>query len=1364
MADVKIDLRARLLGERELNKAKRKLTEIGLAAAAADAKLRTMGNSSDGMAKSLDKAANRFRRHFDDLDKMVVGFGKMLTGVMKFAAKAFTLEMVAMGASMLAVHALFVAGRGLMKAYHASLQVVAGGAAAAAVSIAAVAAALREQQAAMFAFKAKDLGYKEIGTSTSQVSAAMRALHSDAMLASAGVENLNTVFAAVSQNSTFTAGTQKLLKGLMDFASAGQPLEQGMKAAGEFLAALQDKDSSFATIKQAAEAMGPQMKKAMEEAGKKGIDTVDELKKAINSGQLAVLGGVEGQFDAVNDTLLNRFKKQFTILRTDFADLGDSFLEPLKNSLEEIGIIVRRTFLRVRGQLGEFGGGTFLDSLIGLAEKLENAFVRLMRDYLPKAMGMFDRIGNWWDRFTNGWDRLIVGLRPLIKGAEVIEAAFGNLFDVLGESFSNKFGSFNKQLQDNRVEFELFGTRLGEVLSAFGDFTNKLRELFFQGLPFINNALKGIKEALGYLTDTLGLLQKTFGGMGGGGGAFMTLVAAMIGLSKLRGHQGGFIRNMQLGTVQMQAQNVTVTGITAGGQALTGAVPPQGGYYRGGGGRGGNPSAVGFPSSTGATVPNMLPLRGGFASSTPAGPSSPIQLGSNMYHGVNVGTRDIDKIFASSATPRELRNNLVAAGLSRQQVNTLMSRVPFTPQGPQTMMGRMGMGLRARRTSARYGGLMRANQSMTGRMGSAMGMSLLAGMMPEEAQGSMALGAMVSSFNPLLGAAVGLGGTAMNAQSAGGGAMTGAGAGAALGTMIAPGIGTVVGGIIGGVGGAIIGGINAEKVKIEKAEKAAEDIFSGIADSFTDSFKEIRAVEGYLSNQAIQRSFDTTIGSFTQGISSARSQMGDEQVIRAMFRDPRSFGLPDDLLANMDIEDALGNTGAFFSGLADTSSTYGNASNLVLQNRIQQTEGLARALNKTDEEILRLADDLGINLADETINLQDAIRSLTGAMIDSAADMQGAMADMMGNQFTLLQRYEKAAEAPELLDQLGRTFRERAEAGDLSEGDVFAFLSDNLGALTDLYGGDAFRASEAFNSLFVQGSAFTQAGGYLEGQQGIFNSPAVQEFLAGFAQEYESTRIATQQEGLTNMLANAGFSINAAGAQAFGNLDLATFDKVTSYLTDTDFEGKTEQQVVDELTRLMDVAGIGISAIPDQIDTINKNTTALNTLSGDLYDFTQQLMASLDPANTASTGDDTRTPRFGDTSSAMAQTLSRHNQIDSMVGGKRSITSGYRNFALGSMNSDHVNGRALDLVGQNLVGYKDAVNSSGGFAEFHGGGKSRHLHAVPGPIGDTSSPVSGGGGGTVINVYPGQNADANEVANLVMMKMQSAERSRRERM
>lgn len=110
---------------------------------------------------------------------------------------------------------------------------------------------------------------------------------------------------------------------------------------------------------------------------------------------------------------------------------------------------------------------------------------------------------------------------------------------------------------------------------------------------------------------------------------------------------------------------------------------------------------------------------------------------------------------------------------------------------------------------------------------------------------------------------------------------------------------------------------------------------------------------------------------------------------------------------------------------------------------------------------------------------------------------------------------------------------------------------------------------------------------------------------------------------------------------------------------------------------------------------------------------------------------DTSTPRggkFGDTtSSRLSQTLARHSAINSMVSGNRSITSSYRTNNLGSINSDHLTGRAYDLVGNQLGMYKTIVEKQGGFAEFHGGSINRHLHVVPGsggPMGDTVSPYT----------------------------------------
>lgn len=111
-------------------------------------------------------------------------------------------------------------------------------------------------------------------------------------------------------------------------------------------------------------------------------------------------------------------------------------------------------------------------------------------------------------------------------------------------------------------------------------------------------------------------------------------------------------------------------------------------------------------------------------------------------------------------------------------------------------------------------------------------------------------------------------------------------------------------------------------------------------------------------------------------------------------------------------------------------------------------------------------------------------------------------------------------------------------------------------------------------------------------------------------------------------------------------------------------------------------------------------------------------------------GSDTSTPR-GDTSVSrtLGNTLLSHNYFNGMLAGKRTITSSWRNYALGSPSSDHVTGRAYDLIGQNLGQYSSLINGAGGFAEFHGAAGSRHLHVVPpsGPLGDDETPKPSGG-------------------------------------
>jgi hypothetical protein len=134
-----------------------------------------------------------------------------------------------------------------------------------------------------------------------------------------------------------------------------------------------------------------------------------------------------------------------------------------------------------------------------------------------------------------------------------------------------------------------------------------------------------------------------------------------------------------------------------------------------------------------------------------------------------------------------------------------------------------------------------------------------------------------------------------------------------------------------------------------------------------------------------------------------------------------------------------------------------------------------------------------------------------------------------------------------------------------------------------------------------------------------------------------------------------------------------------------------------------------------------------------------------------------------------------HNAINNTISGTRTITSGFRTNNLGSINSDHAAGRALDITGQYLGSYATAMNNAGGFAEFHGAGGGRHLHVVPpdnGPIGDTMSPLPsmsmGNAGNSYANSYSFNiastpNASADQIAQAVMDRLHREQRSARER-
>ena len=214
--------------------------------------------------RTTEHVSRKYKKSFDSFDRMIKTTGTMMTKFLSLSAKAVALDFAVMGASMIAVHAIFAAGQMIMRGYKNMMSLTAGAMAGFVIAVGTVSAALREQQAAMYAFSAKGVA-TEFGSGLNQARMQMRALTMDADLASVGVENLAAVYGEISKNSRFTSASKETLKGLMDFASAGMDMKEGTKAAASLIATLQDTKKSYSEVVSAGKKFSPQMKKALEE-------------------------------------------------------------------------------------------------------------------------------------------------------------------------------------------------------------------------------------------------------------------------------------------------------------------------------------------------------------------------------------------------------------------------------------------------------------------------------------------------------------------------------------------------------------------------------------------------------------------------------------------------------------------------------------------------------------------------------------------------------------------------------------------------------------------------------------------------------------------------------------------------------------------------------------------------------------------------------------------------------------------------------------------------------------------------------------------------------------------------------------------
>jgi hypothetical protein len=1525
-ATIKIDVNA---NTHDIDKTRRKLAELAAQQGTLNKKtLADASRSNNAYAKVLGDRVNYFKEHFDQIDKLTQKAGKALKEGIGMASKATALEMAAMGASMLVVHAAFGTGNFLMKAYRGGLQLLAVGAAAAGVAISSVAAAMREQAAAMSAFR---YGPTELGKGIDTATAALRGLQTDADLAFLGVKNLNAAFQAVNQHAKFDAGSQKMLKSLMDFGAASGNIEGSVKQAGDLVGLLQQIRNpktgmavSFMQIKQAANALSPQLSEALR---KLRITTKKGFIEALNSGELAKAGGVEGQLGVVGGTLINQLKGYKTRLINMFADLGQPFLVPLKNGMEKIFNIISRSLRTLSGAIGGFGINKFINGLVSLADKLSTSITKLILNYLPKADGMFSRIGDWFGRVKEFFKSAVEKLRPLVDGAKVLEHAFGAAFTPIKEAISSRFGGFNEFLKANADRAKDFGDKVGKFVASLLGVVHEFGVIYQNLLPFVTKLVSGATSVANSFKDVLHSITKigTFFGGGEGGSLFALLGLSGLakGMSKTRGGYLNMSKNAGLNLISpLNPMNIGAGGANPGPQVngvwgSTAAGLQSAGSILQSAGASLQSAAVGLQSgkatgqynanngmfNPGAKNPNIIAAQqqlkaGGWKSLTPnqqialindakqraavkpvpvggkagnrylarqqwmrqyqvhkmkfydeisndpslshltdqekvsrartmavqamqMGPASRPSLSSRVKAlgqrkrtSINARLGNITNIANSAAIdPMGFANSKSQAfgGWFKNQFSQMtpqeLASIQMMKQRQPSWLNRKMSGLRNARERASVGNFSKGINSPLGSIGASLGIGLLSQHVGKQSQGAMALGSMIAGSNPLAGLAVaGIGG-AMGAQTSAGGGLLGAGGGAALGMMVAGPAGAAVGAALGAIGGAIMGWRNGNEARKKAArESVVQEMQSLVYGSVNaaavaiSNNKNAPGTGNYFSG-AVTGAFSdiaTKSKALNDYVTYQKQHSGqNKDIVNAVYSNQRAYGI------NMSPEDRntqLKAAGTSVDKMQTESATRYKMAIKLSNAYTDKLKDLTSWTGKSADEINTLSQSIGYNLTDATKSSVDALKALGLAQVKTADQFNAALAQSYSNAF---KPYEQVINRDQQSNSIGdalRNFAEKARTGPVSSKDIAETMSSVGQSNLALYGGNTAKANlqmlEQYNP--ISGKMFTtQANGkksYLYGMQNTFAKDTASQQVQSNLKSSIINSISSQLIGaagnsqmtvngsevnktLSTMIDNAittgtGWSdIMALLDQAqngFTNVDFSTKAGLSGPLSTLAFNPMNQGSGKIDTSALTDSETKVFNSFIDEMSVLFKNTYQDKP---DWYtaDSFKQLIAA------AKVGD-TSTPRgsgIGDTTtSRLSQTMSRHASIDGQLTGSRTITSGYRTTGLGSINSDHLTGRALDLTGQNLGQYATITKNAGGFAEFHGVGGDRHLHVVPGPgaIGDTAVPKVvasvGGRSGSQNNYYftiSGDGADPETIANRVMAKIENAQRSHRER-
>jgi len=649
------------------------------------------------------------------------------------------------------------------------------------------------------------------------------------------------------------------------------------------------------------------------------------------------------------------------------------------------------------------------------------------------------------------------------------------------------------------------------------------------------------------------------------------------------------------------------------------------------------------------------------------------------------------------------------------------------------------------------------------------------------------------------------------AGTAAGGALAGAVTGAMVGSIL-PGVGTAIGAAAGLVIGGVVGFVNSNKVK-----NASKDNGRKFAEIYGDGIKSALQAGGIDEAKRLRDEYEAELIKFANTTNNQEEiyQAGLEEKAKIMEELNPAIDQFDRNLA--DLARISGRTDDELIALAQ-SLDIDLSSNLMTVTELITEMGIAVGKFGTDF-------DAAMNgvFADATANMETALQKVLAPQAiteaqqnyvelvktgeQTAEDTARFMQDIITQTsiatggdalrtYLSLTRNIGSSGAPGLQFQAGGSL-EGTQSDFFKYGFWDDFMAESTaGLVTQLtdnavsimaeqgYNVNRSQMMEAIGRMGAEQGYDSEQFAYLAAELAAGRMPQFGPNLGSFSQAAAASLMRDQDPEFvrralaeTTGLAQAGLralqgqwnagNISPEGFSAAA-LNLFGMQGAQGFLEALGMEQAFETTFGTQITVQQSENDRFLDALPDEI--VQGVGEAFQPLEDAMITFNENINALVDAVK----GDsgDTFSPRRN-----LVDTMSSHRKFDMMLSGRRTVTSAFRTSGLGSGMSDHAAGRAYDLIGQNLGGYKSLILASGGYADFHGAGGSRHLHVVPpqgGPVGDTATPSLVGGGMAMaggsssndsytINVYASEGMNEQQVATMVMERIRQANRDARER-